>query len=245
MSTTEKHHFQAEIQQLLDIVIHSLYTDKEIFVRELISNAADACEKLRFIQTSGSPIHQAELPAGIALTTDDKAGTLTFADTGIGMNHAELVENLGTIAHSGTKAFLKQMAEDKKPDAKLIGQFGVGFYSAFMAARRVTVQSRSYRPEEEGWTWTSDGTGGYEIAPTADLPRGTKITLELKEDAKEFAQADAVERIIKRYSSFVPLPHRVERQAGEHGAGDLGSQQKRNQGGGIQRVLPLHRARPR
>ena len=206
MSTTEKHHFQAEIQQLLDIVIHSLYTDKEIFVRELISNGADACEKLRFTQTSGNPIHQAEIPATISLTTDDKAGTITFTDTGVGMTHGELVENLGTIAHSGTKAFLKQMAEDKKPDVNLIGQFGVGFYSAFMAAKKVTVLSRSAAPEEQGWQWTSEGTGGYEIVPAADLPRGTKITLELKDDAKDFATASTIERIIKRYSSFVPFP---------------------------------------
>ena len=206
MNTTEKHHFQAEIQQLLDIVIHSLYTDKEIFVRELISNGADACEKLRFTQASGAAIHQPDVAAGIALTTDEAAGTITFIDTGIGMTHGELVENLGTIAHSGTKAFLKQLAEDKKPDAKLIGQFGVGFYSAFMAAKRVTVFSRSLAVEEQGWQWISEGTGGYEIAPAADLPRGTKIVLELKDDAKEFAQKDTIERIIKRYSSFVPFP---------------------------------------
>ena len=206
MTTTEKHPFQAEIQQLLDIVIHSLYTDKEIFVRELISNGADACEKLRFTQASGAAIHQPDVAAGIALTTDEAAGTITFIDTGIGMTHGELVENLGTIAHSGTKAFLKQLAEDKKPDAKLIGQFGVGFYSAFMAAKRVTVFSRSLAVEEQGWQWISEGTGGYEIAPAADLPRGTKIVLELKDDAKEFAQKDTIERIIKRYSSFVPFP---------------------------------------
>ncbi|HEY0548418.1 MAG TPA: molecular chaperone HtpG [Verrucomicrobiae bacterium] len=206
MSTPEKHHFQAEIQQLLNIVIHSLYTDKEIFVRELISNAADACEKLRFVQASGTAIHQPEVAPSIALTSDDKSGTITFTDTGLGMTHGELVENLGTIAHSGTKAFLKQLAEDKKPDAKLIGQFGVGFYSAFMVAKRVTVFSRSSQPEEQGWQWISEGTGGYEITPAADLPRGTKIVLELKDDAKEFAEANTVERIIKRYSSFVPFP---------------------------------------
>lgn len=206
MSSPEKHHFQAEIQQLLNIVIHSLYTDKEIFVRELISNAADACEKLRFVQTSGTAIHQPEVAPSIGITTDEQAGTITFTDTGLGMTHGELVENLGTIAHSGTKAFLKQIAEDKKPDAKLIGQFGVGFYSAFMVAKRVTVFSHSLQPEEQGWQWTSEGTGGYEIAPAADLPRGTKIVLELKDDAKEFAQANTIERIIKRYSSFVPFP---------------------------------------
>jgi len=206
MSKAETHHFQAEIQQLLNIVIHSLYTDKEIFVRELISNGADACEKLRFNQSSGKPVYQSEIAPAITIVTDDKAGTITITDTGLGMTHAELVENLGTIAHSGTKAFLKQLAEDKKPDVGLIGQFGVGFYSAFMVAKKVTVLSRSFAPEEQGWQWTSEGMGGYEIAPAADLPRGTKITLELKDDAKEFATESTVERIIQRYSSFVPFP---------------------------------------
>ena len=206
MSKTETHHFQAEIQQLLNIVIHSLYTDKEIFVRELISNAADACEKLRFTQSSGPPVYQSEIAPGITVTTDEKAGTITIADTGLGMTHSELVENLGTIAHSGTKAFLKQITEDKKPDVGLIGQFGVGFYSAFMVAKKVTVLSRSFMPDENGWQWTSEGGGGYEIAPAADLPRGTKITLELKDDAKDFSKESTVEHIIQRYSSFVPFP---------------------------------------
>ena len=206
MSTTEKHHFQAEIQQLLDIVIHSLYTDKEIFVRELISNAADACEKLRFQQSSGPSVHQPDVAPLISIAADEKESTITITDTGVGMTHGEMVENLGTIAHSGTKAFLKQLAEDKKPDAKLIGQFGVGFYSAFMAAKKVTVFSRSALADEAGWRWTSEGMGGYEIEPAADLPRGTKIVLELKDDAKEFAETATLERIIKRYSSFVPFP---------------------------------------
>ena len=207
MSSTEKHTFQAEIQQLLNIVIHSLYTDKEIFVRELISNAADACEKFRFTQATGTAVHQPEVAPAIALTSDEAAGTLTFTDTGVGMTHDELVKNLGTIAHSGTKAFLKQLAEDKKPDVGLIGQFGVGFYSAFMAAKRVTVESRSAAEGETGWKWVSEGTGGYEITPAdGELPRGTKITLELKDEAKEFAEAGTIERIVKRYSSFVPFP---------------------------------------
>lgn len=204
VATAEKHHFQAEIQQLLDIVIHSLYTDKEIFVRELISNAADACEKLRFLQSSGQPVHQPEVPLGISISTDEKEHTITFTDTGIGMTQGEMIENLGTIAHSGTKAFLKQLAEEKKADAKLIGQFGVGFYSAFMAATKVSVYSRSWRPEEQGWHWTSEGAGGYEIEPAGDLPRGTRIVVHLKE--KEFAQSATIERIIKRYSSFVQFP---------------------------------------
>lgn len=211
MSTTsepqsEKHHFQAEIQQLLDIVIHSLYTDREIFVRELISNGADACEKLRFVQSAGGEVFQSEVPAGLTLVTDETAGTITFTDTGVGMTHGELVENLGTIAHSGTKAFLKQLAEDRKPDAKLIGQFGVGFYSAFMAAKRVTVFTRSYQLNESGWQWVSEGTGGYELSAAGDLPRGTRIVLDLKDDAKEFAKAHTIEHLVKRYSNFVPFP---------------------------------------
>jgi len=206
MSTTEKHHFQAEIQQLLDIVIHSLYTDKEIFARELLSNAADACEKLRFSQTSGAAIYQSEIPLTISITTDEKEGTLTIADTGVGMTHGDLVENLGTIAHSGTKAFLKQLAENKRPDAKLIGQFGVGFYSAFMVADKVTVLSRSYLPEEQGWRWISQGGGGYELESAEGLARGTSVVLHLKEDSKDFAKPDAIEHIIKRYSSFIQFP---------------------------------------
>ena len=206
MNKPESHQFQAEIQQLLNIVIHSLYTDKEIFVRELVSNGADACEKLRFHLASGKTVHQSDVAPGISVATDDQAGTITITDTGLGMTRGELVENLGTIAHSGTKAFLKQLAEDKKPDVGLIGQFGVGFYSAFMVAKKVTVLSRSFAADEQGWQWTSEGMGGYDVAPASDLPRGTKVTLELKDDAKEFAQASTTERIIQRYSSFVPFP---------------------------------------
>ena len=206
MSATEKHHFQAEIEQVLDIVIHSLYTDKEIFIRELVSNAADACEKLRFLQTAGEAIRQPELAPAIAITTDDKTNTITISDTGVGMTEGELVENLGTIAHSGSKAFVQQLGKDKKADASLIGQFGVGFYSAFMVAAKVTVYSRSYRPDETARCWLSQGPGGYEISPADDLPRGTKIVVELKEEHKEFAQAATAERIIKRYSNFVPFP---------------------------------------
>jgi TNF receptor-associated protein 1 len=206
MSQTEKHHFQAEIQQLLDIVIHSLYTDRDIFIRELISNAADACEKLRFLQSSGTPLFQPEAALAIAIKTDEPAGTITISDTGIGMTHGDLVENLGTIAHSGTKAFLKQLAESQKPDARLIGQFGVGFYSAFMVAAKVTVLSRSHLPDEPGWRWTSENAGGYEIEPAADLPRGTQIVIQLKDDAKDFAKEDPVKRIVQRYSSFIQFP---------------------------------------
>ncbi|MEA3212972.1 MAG: receptor-associated protein 1 [Chthoniobacter sp.] len=203
MSTTEKHAFQAEIAQLLEIVIHSLYTDKEIFVRELISNAADASEKLKFLQTSGAEIFQPDLPLKISVTTDDQAKTITFTDAGIGMTHGELIDNLGTIAHSGSKAFLEQL-KASKGDANLIGQFGVGFYSAFMAGEKVTVFTRSSQPGEQGWIWSSDGQTSYEIEPASDLPRGTKVVVQLRDT--EFAQASNIERIIKHYSNFVAFP---------------------------------------
>lgn len=202
----EQHQYQAEIQQLLDIVIHSLYTDREVFVRELISNAADASEKLRFQQTSGQAVFEPDKALVIGIKTDDKAGTVTFSDAGIGMTRDELIENLGTIAHSGTKAFLKQLAEQQKPDARLIGQFGVGFYSAFMVASKVEVLTRSYKPEEQGWRWTSVNAGGFEIEPAADLPRGTQVILHLKEDAKDFAKEETLKEIVKRYSSFIQFP---------------------------------------
>ncbi len=208
MSTTEKHAFQAEIGQLLEIVTHSLYTDKEIFVRELISNSADASEKLKFLQTSGAEIFEPELPLKISVTSDDQAKTITFTDAGIGMTHGELIDNLGTIAHSGSKAFLEQLKARAggaaTADAHLIGQFGVGFYSAFMVGEKVTVFTRSYQPDEQGWIWTSDGQSGYEIEESADLPRGTKVVVHLRDT--EFAQAANIERIIKHYSNFVPFP---------------------------------------
>ena len=211
-STTapEKHEFQAEIAQLLDLVVHSLYTDKEIFVRELISNAADASEKLRFLKTSGQEITEPDATLKVTIATDETAKTITFTDAGIGMSHGELIENLGTIAHSGSKAFLDQLRAKAKGgavDATLIGQFGVGFYSAFMVADKVTVYSRSCRPGEQGWKWTSDGKTGYEIEPADDLSRGTKVVVHLKDD--EFAKDWKIESIIKRYSNFVPLPIEV------------------------------------
>ncbi len=207
MSTTtpEKHEFQAEIAQLLDIVIHSLYTDKEIFIRELISNAADATEKLRFLQTSGTEVFQADRPLNISVNTDDTGHTITIADAGIGMTRDELVENLGTIAHSGSKAFLQQVKENKE-NPNIIGQFGVGFYSAFMVATKVTVYTRSYKNDEMGWIWTSDGANSYEIEAGSDLDRGTKIVINLKKDDEEFSTEYRVESIIKRYSNFVGFP---------------------------------------
>jgi len=207
MSESEKHQFQAEIQQLLDIVIHSLYTDKEIFIRELISNATDACEKFRFLQSSGKEVVGSDIEPKIAIATDDTAKTITITDTGVGMTREELVENLGTIAHSGSKAFLKQLSEQKdQPNANLIGQFGVGFYSAFMVAQEVQVLTRSYLPDQPGHSWTSTGQGSYEIDTAPDWNRGTRILIKLKDDEGQFAQASHVESIIKRYSNFVPFP---------------------------------------
>ena len=205
ISQPEQHSFQAEIQQLLSIVIHSLYTDREVFVRELVSNAADACEKLRFLQASGQSPTGDSGPS-ITITANEAESTLTIADTGIGMNRDELVQNLGTIAHSGTKAFLKALAEQQKPDTRLIGQFGVGFYSAFMVAKQVTVVTRSQAAGSEGWKWTSEGGNGYTLESAPDATPGTQITLSLKDEAKEFAQAGNLERIVKRYSNFVAFP---------------------------------------
>jgi molecular chaperone HtpG len=204
--TTEIHPFQAEIRQLLEIVIHSLYTDKEIFVRELISNAADATEKLKFLQTSGAEVFEPDAPLEICVATDDQAKTITFTDRGCGMTHGELIANLGTIAHSGSKAFLEQL-KARQGDASLIGQFGVGFYSAFMVAEKVLVFTRSHLPGEKGWLWTSDGQAGYEIEPATDLERGTRIVLHLRD--AEFAHAGRIQAIIRRYSNFVPFPIRL------------------------------------
>jgi molecular chaperone HtpG len=207
MSTTtpQKFEFQAEIKQLLDIVIHSLYTEKEIFVRELVSNASDALEKLRHTQLTEKEIHD-DLPLEISITTDEAAKTITIQDYGIGMTRAELVENLGTIAHSGSKQFLKALGEGGAKNANLIGQFGVGFYSAFMVAKSVKVYTHSWRKDEPGHVWTSDGSGSYTIEEVEGQRRGAKIVIELKDDCAEFAQDWRVREILKRYSAFVVFP---------------------------------------
>ena len=205
-TTLEKHVFQAEIQQLLDLVVHSLYTDKEIFLRELISNASDAMEKLRHIEATEKNIHQPTLPLEIHITTDEEAKTLTIADYGIGMSHDELVKNLGTIAHSGTKSFLKAVKEGGGSPANMIGQFGVGFYSAFMVADLVSVSSRAWHADSPELIWTSDGKTGYEIEETSGLDRGSKIVLQLKEDCFEFASEARIKHLIETYSNFVGFP---------------------------------------
>lgn len=202
----ETHEFQAEIKQLLDIVVHSLYTEKEIFVRELVSNASDALEKLRHTQLTEKEIFDDSLELEINLTTDDNAKTLTIQDFGIGMSRDELVENLGTIAHSGSKAFLNAIKEGGAKNDNLIGQFGVGFYSAFMVAKSVKVYSHSWKADEGGHVWTSDGSGSYTVEEAEDQRRGTKIVIELKEDCEEFATADRIKTILERYSAFVSFP---------------------------------------
>lgn len=206
--TPEQHTFQAEVRQLLDIVIHSLYTDKEIFIRELVSNAADSLEKLRHTALT-EKVYDENLPLEINITTDDAAGTITIQDYGIGLTRAELNENLGTIAHSGSKAFAQALRESKESGGdplSLIGQFGVGFYSAFMVSDDVKVFTRSWKAEGENLLWKSDGKGSYTIEETPDTQRrGAKIVVKLKEEDKEFATASRVESVLKRYSAFVPF----------------------------------------
>ena len=205
-STTEKHVFQAEIQQLLDLVVHSLYTDKDIFLRELISNASDSMEKVRHLEGTEKNFKDAGDDLQITLEMDKEAKTVTLTDRGVGMTHDELVENLGTIAHSGTKAFLEQMKEGGGSPAGLIGQFGVGFYSAFMVADKVEVFSRSWKEGAQNLRWESDGKTGYEIEEVDELPRGAKIVLHLNEASEDFAEEFKVKSLIERYSNFVGFP---------------------------------------
>ena len=205
-TTVEKHTFQAEIQQLLDLVVHSLYTDKEIFLRELISNASDSMEKLRHIEATEKDVHEPTLPLEIHITTDAEAKTLTISDSGIGMTREELVKNLGTIAHSGTKAFLKNMKDSGSTPGNMIGQFGVGFYSAFMVADEVKVHTRSWRAEGEELVWISDGKSGYEIEESPGQSRGVKVVMHLKEELGEYAEETRLKHLIETYSNFVGFP---------------------------------------
>ncbi len=204
---TETHQFQAEVRQLLDIVINALYSDREIFVRELVSNASDALEKLRLKQLTDSNIYQPDKPLEITVATDKENKTITIADTGIGMTEADLVENLGTIAHSGTKKFMEALKQKQEGGADLIGQFGVGFYSSFMVADRVEVFTRSYEPEAASLRWSSDGREGYSIETLAEpLDRGTRIVIRLKDEYEEFSQEYRVKELLRRYSNFVGFP---------------------------------------
>ena len=202
----ETREFQAEVAKLLDLVVHSLYSNREIFLRELISNASDSCDKLRYAALTDSKLLDGASGGDFAihLTVDKAAKTLTIADNGIGMNHDELIANLGTIAKSGTAEFLKSVADSKK-DVNLIGQFGVGFYSAFMVADKVDVVSRK-AGDAQGWMWSSDGKGAFTVSAQADAPRGAHITLHLKKDAEEFLEPARLRQIVKTYSDHIALP---------------------------------------
>ena len=206
MSEPKTQSFQAEVRQLLDIVIHSLYTDKEIFVRELISNASDSLEKLRLKELTEKGIYQGDLPLEINIATDEEAGTITIIDHGIGMTSDELTENLGTIARSGSKEFLEALKEKGDGNASVIGQFGVGFYSAFMAAAKVEVYTHSWDESAGSFKWESDGQSGYTISEAQDEKRGARIVIHLKEDEKDFAKKDTLKRIIDKHSRFVSFP---------------------------------------
>ncbi|HEY9550198.1 MAG TPA: molecular chaperone HtpG, partial [Kiloniellaceae bacterium] len=201
----EQLNFQAEVSRLLDIVAHSLYSEKEIFLRELISNAADACDRLRHAALTQSGLLGDDSSFHIRLKTDPAARTLVVSDNGIGMNRQELIDNLGTIARSGTAAFVQQL-ENKQDGANLIGQFGVGFYSAFMVAERVEVSTRR-AGESEGWKWSSDGRGAFTIAPDGEAPaRGTRIVLHLREGEEEYLDPSRIRRIVATYSDHVAVP---------------------------------------
>lgn len=206
---TVTYEFKAETKKLLDIVINSLYTERDVFIRELISNAADALEKLRHESITKTDIFDGHLPLEITIDLDEKNNTLTITDTGIGMTRSELEHNLGTIAHSGSNTFLTELVEAAKKDVSLIGQFGVGFYAAFMAGRIVRVQTRSW-DKSEGHEWVSDGTGTFTISEMPGLRRGTKVIVELKDEAKEYVQKWKISSIVKQYSAFVSFPIKLD-----------------------------------
>lgn len=202
--------FRAEVRQLLDILARSLYTDREIFLRELISNASDALSRMQFEMLTNREVQDPDAELAIWISADTEARTVTIKDTGIGMTREELIENLGTIAQSGARAFLQQAREGQHDTSNIIGQFGVGFYSVFMVADRVTVTSRSYQPEAEAAQWEATGDDTFLIGPAEQATRGTTIVLHLKEDAAEFANTWRLEQTIKRHSDFVSFPIYIE-----------------------------------
>ncbi|KAF9172777.1 TNF receptor-associated protein 1, mitochondrial [Mortierella sp. AD010] len=205
---SKKKTFQAETRKLLDIVTHSLYSEKEVFVRELVSNASDALEKLRHSQLTDSKLDSGK-PLEIHISVDEAKNTFTIQDFGIGMSEEEAISNLGTIARSGSKAFLENLKDEGNAGTtkdKIIGQFGVGFYSAFMVGSEIKVYTRSVQPGSKGYCWTSDGSGSYEIAEAENVAIGTKIVITLRDDCKDFAKEGTIEKIIKKYSNFVDYP---------------------------------------
>jgi molecular chaperone HtpG len=209
----ETHGFQAEVRELLKLMIHSLYSHREIFLRELISNASDACDRLRFLAIGDSALLGADPELGIRIDADPKAGTVTITDNGIGMTREEAVHNLGTIARSGTAEFFRSLGGDDQKASQLIGQFGVGFYSAFIVAERVEVRTRrAGAPPEAGVRWESRADGEFTVE-TVTLPaRGTAVTLHLKEDAREFADAFRLRSLIRRYSDHIGFPVRMPKE---------------------------------
>ncbi len=209
MTGQETLEFRAQVQQLLNILANSLYTEREIFIRELISNASDALHRVQFEMLTNRDVADPDAELAIRVDFDADAGTLTIADTGIGMTREELIENLGTIAHSGAMAFLKELEEGQRPD-DIIGQFGVGFYSVFMVAEQVKVTSRSYRPDASAWQWTSRGDSRFTLSPAEREERGTVVEIQLKEEAREFASAWRLKQIVKKHSDYVSFPIYVE-----------------------------------
>jgi len=200
-----KHQFQTEANQILQLMIHSLYSNKEIFLRELISNASDALDKLNMLVLTDEKYKGVKFDPRIDIKRDKDAKLLTIADTGIGMNEEDLMNNLGTIAKSGTKAFLENLTGDQKVDSHLIGQFGVGFYAAFMVADKVEVITKK-AGEEQAYKWVSDGSGEFEIEPAEKEGHGTEIILHLKEGEEEFLEEHRIESIVKKYSNHIPFP---------------------------------------
>jgi len=200
-----QHQFQTEVSQLLHLIIHSLYSNREIFLRELVSNASDALDKLKYLTLAEDAYKSVVFDPRIDISFNKDAKTLTVSDNGIGMNEGELADSLGTIARSGTKAFLEKLSTDAKKDSNLIGQFGVGFYSAFMVAEKIEVVSRK-AAEEAAWKWTSDGKEGFDIEPYGRDSQGTTVTLHLSEEGLEYANHWSIEDIIKRYSNHVAFP---------------------------------------
>ncbi len=198
--------YQTEIKKILDIVIHSIYSNTDVFVRELISNASDALEKFRYISLTEETVVDKELPQEIHISIEKEAGNLVIEDTGIGMTKEELVENLGTIAHSGTAEFLKLLQKNPGQSAQIIGRFGLGFYSVFMVSDHVKVITRSYKPAAKGYVWESDGASGYTITREEGIKRGTRIVIHLKEEKKEYLDEEKLKEIIHEYSNFVTFP---------------------------------------
>lgn len=211
----ESYQFKAEIQQLLNILVHSLYTDREVFVRELLSNATDALHRLQFEMLTNRDVLDPDAELAVRVHVDQEAKTVTFSDSGIGMTCDEMIDNLGTIAQSGAAAFIQRLQEmdpEKRPALEMIGQFGVGFYSTFMAASQVRVVSRSYRLDAKACEWTSDGSASFRVGPATKESRGTDVIVYLKEDAQELAATWRMQQIIKKYSDFSPFPIYVDDQ---------------------------------